>query len=161
LPAGELEKLAETWLKQKHYDAFNEWAYKNIQPRIIFEELLDMDGQSPPDWKFFCFNGQPQFFEFHKDRFLKHQCSFYDLNLSLLPVNIRSEGVHQNIGASQNFKEMLEIARKLSAGTDFIRVDLYNINGRIIFGELTNYPGAGLDKFEPSSWDKKFGSYWK
>ena len=56
---------------------------------------------------------------------------------------------------------MLEIARKLSEGTDFIRVDLYNINGRIIFGELTNYPVSGKGVFEPSDWDIKFGSYWK
>jgi hypothetical protein len=55
---------------------------------------------------------------------------------------------------------MLEMARRLSSGTDFLRVDLYNINGRIVFGELTSHPASGMGMFEPAEWDLKFGSYW-
>jgi hypothetical protein len=164
IPIRELEELAETWLGQNYYYNWYEWAYKNIPPRIIFEELLENDGKSPDDWKFSCFNGEPRFLVIHRNRFIEHTCNVYDLNLSLLPVsilNIRKGNSREKIDPPQNFDKMLEITRKLSAGIDFVRVDLYNINGRIIFGELTNYPGAGLDKFEPSLWDTKFGSYWK
>jgi hypothetical protein len=161
LEHGELEKLATTWLQQNYYDVYNEWAYKNIKPRIIFEELLEFRGQIPDDWKFFCFNGEPRFIQIDRDRFIKHERNIYDLNLSLLPVRINWENFQEKVNKPQNFDKMVEITKKLSTGTDFIRVDLYNINGRIIFGELTNYPEAGLGKFEPSSWDIKFGNYWK
>lgn len=161
LAPDELEKLAETWLRMSHYRYHNEWAYKNIKPRIIFEESLEFEMKIPDDWKFFCFRGEPRFIQIDRSRFVKHKRNIYNLSFSLLPVNLVWENIQEKIVIPQNFEKMLEIARKLSAGVDFIRVDLYNVNGRIVFGELTSYPGAGLEKFAPSSWDAKFGSYWK
>lgn len=161
LELGELEKHAEICLEKNYYFNYYEWAYKNIKPRIIFEELLEFEGNTPDDYKFFCFNGKPQFIQIDKGRFTKHQRNFYDLNLSLLPVRLDYENFQDKVTTPKNFNKMIEIAKKLSKETDFIRVDLYNINGRIVFGELTNYPCVGLKKFEPSSWDTKFGSYWK
>ena len=60
-----------------------------------------------------------------------------------------------------NFEEMLGIAAKLSAGFGFVRVDLYNVNGRVYFGELTFTPAAGNFKYSPESWDLKHGGKWK
>lgn len=157
----ELKELAERWLKINYYYAGNEWAYKNIKPKIMFEELLEFDGKIPDDWKFLCFNGEPRFINIDRDRFIKHKRNNYDVNLSLLPVEYGFENFQEKVDVPPAFDKMLEIARKLSSESDFIRVDLYNINGRILFGELTSYPGAGLTKFEPSSWDITFGSYWK
>jgi len=161
LERGELEKLAEIWLQENFYYTHLEWAYKNIKPRIIFEELLDFEGNVPDDYKFFCFNRNPRFIQIDKDRFIKHKRNIYDLDLSLLPLRYGYENFQDKIIAPKNFDKMIDIANQLSKGTNFIRVDLYNINGRIIFGELTNYPGAGKEKFEPSFWDTKIGSYWK
>jgi len=79
----------------------------------------------------------------------------------LLPVRLVYENFQGKVDLPDNFDKMIEIAKKLSKGTDFIRVDLYNVNGRVIFGELTNYPEAGTGRFYPPSWDKKFGSCWK
>ena len=128
---------------------------------MIFEELLEAGGRIPDDWKFFCFNGKPHFIEIVRDRFIKHQSNFYDLDLRLLPIKILYKNFQDAVTAPRNFGEMIEAAKKLSEGTDFVRVDLYNIDGRIIFGELTNYPNAGLDVFEPAAWDLEFGRCWE
>ncbi|MCX5700300.1 MAG: ATP-grasp fold amidoligase family protein [Candidatus Omnitrophica bacterium] len=160
LECGELERFAEVHLNENWHRSHQEWCYKNIKPCIIFEELLDFEGNLPDDYKFFCFNGNPQFIQIDRGRFIKHQRNIYDLSLSLLPVRFCYENFQDKVSVPKNFDKMIEIAKRLSKGTDFIRVDLYNINGRIIFGELTNYPEAGLGKFDPSFWDKEFGSYW-
>jgi len=158
---SELEHLAEVWLQANYYYHGNEWAYKNIKPRIIFEELLDAKGDTPDDYKFFCFNGNPRFIQIDRGRFTKHQRNIYDLELCLLPVRLVYENFPGKVDLPENFDKMIEIAKKLSKETDFIRVDLYNLNGRVIFGELTNYPEAGTGRFYPPSWDKEFGSCWK
>lgn len=157
----ELEKLASLWLQKNQYKIYNEWAYRSIKPRIIFEEFLECGGKIPDDYKFFCFNGEPSFIQIDKNRFINHKRNIYDLNFSLLPVKYVYDNFQDKITPPKDFEKMLEIARKLSSETNFIRVDLYNINGRVIFGELTNYPEAGIGKFEPSDWDLKFGNYWK
>lgn len=158
---SELEKLAEIWLARNFYYECYEWAYKNIKPLIIFEELLESEGKTPDDWKFFCFNGKPQFIQFDKDRFMDHKRNIYDLNLRLLPVRYGCDNFQGEVTIPKNFEMMLEIAGKLSKGFDFIRVDLYNIRGRVIFGELTVYTGAGRSKIAPAFWDEEFGRYWR
>jgi len=160
LAKGELEKIAWAWLRRNYYHSFNEWAYKHIHPRIIFEEMLEFDGKIPDDYKFFCFNGEPRFIQLVKSGRVKRPTNFYDLNFSLLPVKLLSGNFYEKIEIPKNYALMLEIARKLSAGFDFIRVDLYNVNGRIFFGELTNYPNGGAFRFNPSLWDVEFGKYW-
>lgn len=158
----DLMELAEKWLRRNYYyDDGYEWAYKNIKPRIMFEELLDFEGNIPDDYKFFCFNGKPEFIQIIRGRFTRLQRNVYDANFSLLPVKVGRENISEKIEAPRNFDKMLEIARSLSSGIDFIRVDLYNIAGRIVFGELTNYPNAATTKFDPSVWDLEFGKRWK
>ncbi len=157
----ELIKLGDDWLRRNYCDFENEWAYKNIRPVLMFEELLESNNAVPDDYKFFCFKGDPQFVQIDKGRFTNHRRNFYDINLSLLPVKFVYENFPDRINPPINFNNMIEIVKNLSEGTDFIRVDLYNIEGRIVFGELTNYPEAGLGKFVPAIWDEKLGSYWK
>ena len=158
----ELEKLASEWLHTNYFHYYGEWAYKNITPRIIFEELLEDNEEIPPDYKFFCFGGEPRFLYVAKGRFENLRINFYDLNFKLLPVRYHDqENFQGDESAPKNFGRMLEIARRLSSGTDFLRVDLYNIQGRIVFGELTNYPSHAAGRFMPPSWDTRFGSYWK
>lgn len=160
LEKNELEKLAYKWLHGNYFYSDYEWAYKNIKPYVLFEELLSDEGQIPDDWKFYCFNGEPRIIEVHRARFTGHKSNHYDLNLSFIPVKFKLEHFHEEIKKPLNYDLMINIARKLSSGVDFIRVDLYNIKGRIIFGELTNYPAAGLDVMTPESWDYTYGSYW-
>jgi hypothetical protein len=159
---GELEELAAGWLSVNYYDVTQEWAYKGIKPRILFEELLEVDGDLAYDYKFFCFDGEPHFFYVVKGRLRGPKINFYDLNLSLLPVRIEEyENFSDEVRFPPNFDVMLEVSRRLSAETDFLRVDMYNLNGRIVIGELTNYPANGRTKFVPREWDLKFGTYWR
>jgi len=160
---GELEGLAAEWLAVDYYkDVTQEWAYKNVRRRIMFEELLEVNGRVPDDFKFYCFSGEPRWFHVAHDRFGKLRVTSYDLNLSPLPVKIGEyENFTEKLEAPPNFDKMLEVARRLSSGIDFLRVDLYNISGRIVFGELTNYPSNGRTVYHPPEWDLKYGSYWK
>lgn len=158
---GELEGLAAEWLRINYYDVTQEWAYKNIERRVMFEELLEVDGEIAPDFKFYCFSGEPRFVHFARDRFGELKVNMYDLNLTLLPVKHGDiDNFPGEIRAPPNYNRMLEVARRLSAGTDFLRVDLYNVNGRIVFGELSNYVSNGRTRFQPPEWDLKYGSYW-
>lgn len=166
IPPGELEALASEWLRRNFFDSTQEWAYKNIRSRIMFEELLEADGEVPDDYKLFCFDGEPRFLYVAKDRLVKLKTNFYDLNMNQLPVSVEVEGhvvdnFPEKIEAPPNFDRMLAIARRLSEGIDFVRVDLYNLGGRIRFGELSVYCANGLMKCNPPEWDLKFGSYWK
>jgi hypothetical protein len=162
LRPGELEDLARKWLGTNYFDIAQEWAYKNIRPRVIFEEFLDVDGAFPDDYKFYCFHGEPRFFLVVRDRFGDRRINYYDPSLSLLPVKLL--GIDNFAGGvvdAANLGRMLEVARRLSEGVDFVRVDLYNIKGRIVFGEMTNYPNNGRGRYDPPEWDLKFGGYWK
>jgi len=159
----ELASLASEWLKVNYYDVTKEWAYKKIRRRVMFEELLEVDGEIADDFKFHCFHGEPRFLNVTRDRFGKYQINLYDMNLNLLPVRLRDQRIHENFPdfrAPPNLDEMMEIARRLSAGTDYLRVDMYNVHGRIVFGELTNYSGNGRTVYLPPEWDFRFGSYW-
>lgn len=160
---AELEKLAASWFRRNYFHELGEWAYRDIKPRVLFEELLDPVGGTPVDYKFQCFDGEPRFLSLITGRFGGHQTlDIFDMEFK--PVPARLEGVPVSVPQAAlrppNFDQMLAIARKLSAGVGYVRVDLYNINGRVVFGELTNYPGAGLLKFLPPIWDRIYGDYW-
>jgi len=163
IPPGELEGLAARWLAIDYYkDESQEWAYKNIKRRIMFEEMLEVNGAVPDDYKFYCFDGEPRWFHVSRDRFGNLRINSYDLNLSLLPVKIKPyENFTEKLRVPLNFDRMLDVARLLSSGIDFLRVDLYNIKGRVVFGELTNYPSNARTVFDPPEWDLKYGNYWK
>jgi hypothetical protein len=112
------------------------------------------------DYKFFCFNGEPKFFKVDFGRFVEHHANYYDLNWNLL--NIGETGllpVPEHVELKpENFDDMVEIAKNLSVGMPFLRVDLYNVKGQIYFGELTFFPASGLIPFAPDSADNEIGN---
>lgn len=112
------------------------------------------------DYKFFCFAGEPKFFKVDFGRFIEHHANYYDLNWNLLPFGeMAFEPIRSHVEHSpEHFEDMIKIARKLTQGQKFLRVDLYNVSGKIYFGELTFYPGSGLNAFTSDEWDKKIGS---
>ncbi|MEK6206489.1 MAG: ATP-grasp fold amidoligase family protein [Chloroflexota bacterium] len=160
----ELETLAASWFRRNYFHEHGEWAYRDIKPRVLFEELLDAEGGTPIDYKFHCFDGEPRFLTLISGRFRGRLIlDIYDMQFNPLPVRLEdlAVSVPQVTVPPPNFARMPEIARKLSHGVGYVRVDLYNIRGRIVFGELTNYPGAGLLKFAPPVWDRIYGDYWR
>lgn len=137
------------------------WAYKNILPRIIVEQFLDEDGKPPRDYKFYCFSGRVEYLLITYDRFGYHREKHF--TKEFVPLDLWN-GLDQFPGPFNlpiNYGKMIKIAEKLSVGFDFVRVDLYNIKGKIYFGELTFYPAGGLAPFVPREWDYIFGEKWK
>jgi hypothetical protein len=159
----ELEALAASWFRENL--GIEEWAYRDIRLRVLFEELLEFEGRPPSDYRFYCFSGEPRLIHLTRDHLGPDPTStFYDVEFRMLPVRhvgSRNRQVAVQEEPPPNYRDMFEIARTLSAGTDFVRVDLYNLGGRIVFGELTNYPQSGLRKFDPRSFDLTLGSYWR
>lgn len=142
--------------------AGREWAYEDCKPRIIIEKYLDNNAGKLTDYKLFCFNGEPKFLYVVPDRKPGEYAylGVYDMEFNELPVYRCDERKpHQVEPKPQNYEEMVEIARKLSADFPHVRVDLYNIDGRIYFGELTFYDGSGYFHYDPDSFDLEVGSY--
>lgn len=146
------------WMKRSEYWVSREWAYKHIHARVIAEALLlDDQGEVPQDYKFFCFDGIPRFIQVDTGRFTDHRRDLFDLNWERLPVTYTYPGSETVISRPQLLHGMLELAAALSKGFPFVRVDLYNIGNSVKFGEMTWYPGGGLERFSPSEYDYVFG----
>ena len=166
LDKGESARLFKAWLRTSPYDKFKEWAYKGIKPRILAEQYLEMEeGKDLVDYKFYCFAGEPLYCQVIKDRTTQETIDFFDRDWRHqeffgLQSKITQSKITQSkirIARPINYDKMLEIAGKLSKGVPFLRVDLYNLEGRIYFGELTFYPAAGLGYFTPEEWDLRLG----
>ena len=141
-----------------------EWVYKDIKPRYIIEELLEnKDGSDLVDYKFHCFNGVPKLLFVASDRYLgKDTLKFdwYDMELNHLPF--KSKGYENSTTFMKpfpEFDEMKKVAGMLSDGIPYVRVDLYLVNGRIYFGEMTFYHDAGFVALQPEEWEYKLGSW--
>lgn len=145
------------WLTKKSSKLGREWSYYNIKPRIICEKYLDKDENNDlVDYKFFCFNGEPFCLYVIVNRFINDgiKLGIYDTNFDKLPYR-RSDikGLNVDVSKPKNFEKMIEIARNLSKDFPQVRVDLYNIDGEIYFGELTFYDGSGYKGYIPDEFD--------
>jgi hypothetical protein len=150
-------ELAE-WMRYNEYWDAREWAYKNIRPRIICERFLtDERGAIPDDYKFFCFDGEPRFVQIDTDRFTNHRRDFLDLEWKLLPFRLDYSSSGREMPRPGNLEQMISVARALSQGFPFVRVDLYAIRERVFFGEMTWYPEGGLGRFSPDVYDLYIG----
>ncbi len=138
------------WLEEDYYKIKKEPQYKNIKKKILCEKYICDKECQLLDYKFFCFNGVPKFIEVDFDRFANHTMNFYDIDWNLLKLN---KGDYQNyynhVEKPEKFNEMVKIVEKLCKNFNFVRVDLYNVDGKIYFGELTFTPAGGLTPFKP------------
>jgi len=151
------------WLKRNYYKVHREWPYKNVQPRIICEKyMVDESGTELKDYKFMCFKGEPKLILLCYNRKSKDNLNinFYDNNWNLLdlyrPKHPPSSIIFKK---PKQFSKMMEYARVLSKDVPFLRVDFYEANEQLYFGELTFYPGSGYEKFVPDSYDYLLGSW--
>ncbi len=148
-------------LKRNYYYYGREWPYKNIKPRIIAEKFMGEWNKDLKDYKFFCFNGEPKLIlvcsERYRDTGLKE--TFFDTAWNI--TNIKRPGHSRDINIHKPTKldEMLSLSKKLSEGKSFIRVDFYEINGQVYFGELTFYPASGFTGFKPEKYDEILGGW--
>jgi hypothetical protein len=152
------------YLKVKFGSKGQEYFYNKIKPKIIIEKLLlNKNNEIPSDIKFHCFNKKGKIkmlIQYDYDRFLDHKRKVYDENWNMLPFTIGHGFNKSQIHKPKNFEKMKEIAKKFSNDFDYVRVDLFNINGKIYFGELTFTHGCGFEKFDPPEYDFKIGELW-
>lgn len=144
-----IKKELNKMLRQKYYIKNREWIYKGIKPKIIAEKLLDLSQGFPIDYKFFCFDGNVDCVMVCIGRYTENtQYYFFDKEWNLLRLNKKGIEAPQDftLPMPTKYKEMIHIASKLSKGMPFVRVDLYESEGKIVFGELTFFPDAGFDK---------------
>jgi len=147
------------WLASNYYWHGREAQYYGIPPRILIEECLTNEDGSPPlDYKFYCFNGMPDQIIVRNHTHDIHP--IFDTTWNLLDLVVSKCTVRSLVPKPDNLKEMLALAARLSDGFGFVRVDLYNVQGRVYFGELTFTPAAGIIKYTPESWDLKHGQKW-
>ena len=159
------KKTLNRWLNVWRGKVGREWAYYDIKPRIICEKYLDKDENNDLiDYKFFCFNGKPYCLYVIVERYLKDgiKLGIYDTKFQKMPY-IRSgvKGLSRDVPKPKNFEKMIKIAQILSEDFPHVRVDLYNIDGDIYFGELTFYTGSGYIRFIPDEFDFILGKQFK
>ena len=153
------KKIMNVWLHNNIFWPGREWPYKNMKPRLIAEPFLkDVSGHLM-DYKFFCFNGKAHFVQVNKGRgTADHAQNFYDMDWNILPFGKNlAPRPEVHIPAPFNLKEMAEIAVDLMGDLPFVRVDFYEVNKKIIFGEMTFYPKSGLPDFTPPEYDQILG----
>jgi hypothetical protein len=160
----EIKPLLNKWMSRDNFAAGREWAYKDITPKIIIEEYLE-DNINPydgiNDYKFLCFNGKAKCIIFHSDRFGDHKRNYYDTEWNLIDVSSRHPNFGDCVPRPDGLEEMIHVANILAEDFPFVRVDLYWVNSKVYFGELTFYPSAGYGIFIPDEFDFVLGKYFE
>ncbi|MFH2068592.1 MAG: ATP-grasp fold amidoligase family protein [Candidatus Omnitrophota bacterium] len=151
--------LLKKHLKSNRYYPHREWGYKNIVPRIICEEHLTKNGEDMYEYQFYCYDGLSRLVQIRQNKAGEIRVSMFDLDLNLLEGNKNLKPLSAPVTKPAQFEKMIEYASKLSRGFLFVRVDLFHVNNRVYFGEMTFYPASGLFPIDPESTDILMGSY--
>ena len=155
-------------LKENYYWQSREWNYKNIEPKIIVEKILeDKENKSLIDYRFLCFDGVVKMIFVDIETAAEDgshspyaKRNVYDRDFNYLDIKVKRERYDKSlISKPKNFEKMIEYAEILSEPFPFCRVDLYNINGDVYFGEITFYPGGAMQIVEPEEWEQRMGDW--
>ena len=152
------KKKFDKWMRRNYaYKAGLELQYKDIPPKIIAEKyIVDSKGELN-DYKTLCFNGEPKFIWIDCGRLKNRTENIYDTNWNLQPFLMTYPNSKDPIPAPENLPKMIELAKKLCQNFALVRVDFYNVDGKIYFGEMTFTSASGVDKFIPGEYDLKLG----
>ncbi|MBE7016410.1 MAG: glycosyl transferase [Ruminococcaceae bacterium] len=154
-------KKINTSLKRNYFWEGREWPYKNVKPRIIAEKYLeDSRTGELPDYKFFCFDGKANVLFIATERSRQNtetKFDFYDAEFNHLPFTNGHPNADVPPLKPEKFEEMKTLAEKVSKGIPLLRVDFYEVNGKVYFGELTFSHWSGMIPFNPDEWDHKLG----
>lgn len=150
-------------LKRNFFYAGREYCYKGIDNRYILAEQL-MEEESNPggsieDFKFYCFDGKPLIMLIVTDRETDCRFDYFDMNFHHLDIMRRHPNAGKRIEKPAMFEEMKQIATVLSQEMRCVRIDLYQLNGKIYFGEYTFFPGGGFELFRPNKWERQLGEF--
>ncbi len=150
-------KLSKS-MKRDFYKLSREWPYRNVKRKIIAEQfMVDESGTELKDYKFFCFDGKPEYMFVATGRPHDTRFDFFDMDFNHLDILNGHPMATKNIEKPAAFEEMKELASKLSKEFRHARIDFYDISGKVYFGEITFFHHSGFTPFEPEEWDKKLG----
>ena len=161
---NEIREEIKRWVgkESRNKNPGREWVYDSQRHRIVAEKyLICKDVEDLPDYKFFCFDGEPQYI-YMMENYTQHHdkgiLGFLDIDFKLLPVRRKDFApMKKQPKKPKNYSKMLKMAKKLSEGFPHVRVDFYNVNGKIIFGEMTFFNASGYTEFEPDEFDFELG----
>ena len=157
----EARRSLQDWLSRSYYAHKREWQYRDVPNRVIVEEFLaDENGGIPSQYQFFCFrrgDNQTILVQVDFDEQTNHRRDYYDLDWKRMPFASRVPNAEREAQRPDRLDDMVEVARQLSEDFPFVRVDLYLVQDRIYFGELTFTSGGGMSSFEPAEWDRRLG----
>lgn len=165
LSDNEIEKIRldmNRFLKQDYYINWREWPYKDVKRKIIAEPFMkDNDSDELIDYKFMCFNGNVKCSFTCTERFSEDglKVTFFDRDWNVMPFERHYPKSKKIISKPVNYDLMIKFSEVLSKDIPFVRMDFYEINGRLFFGEYTFYPGSGFEEFSPEHWDNVLGSW--
>jgi hypothetical protein len=147
---------AAKWARKDYGQWLDEWLYSQIPRGILIEPFIGAQGQLPIDFKIYVFGGVATHVQVHLERETGHRWMVFDRNWNRVSAVTKDE----DPPPPKSLGRMLDAAELLSNGFDFVRCDFYEVDSRPVFGEMTFYPGSGLDKFNPIDLDAEFGRYW-
>ena len=156
------KKKIERCLGYNYFYHNREWSYNNVKPRVLAEEFLDNDGQEMVDYKFFCFGGIPKFLYVSQGMtdHTKARMCFMKMDWTPAPFTRKDYKAYEGVPEKPVcFDEMVEIAKRLSKGYRFLRIDLYCHKGRVYFSEITILPNGGFMHFYPEKYNRIIGSW--
>jgi len=149
-------------LRRNFYWSTREWPYKNVEPCILAEKYIENENGELRDYKWYCFDGESKFMLITTDRMQKDEATkytYFDMDFTMLPFYQCGPHADEPITKPVGFDKMRELAEALSIGMPHVRVDMYDVNGKVYFGELTFYDSSGMEAYDPPAWDETIGSW--
>lgn len=150
-------------LRKNYFHGTREYPYKNVKPHVLVEKYMEDENEELQDYKLMCFNGKVKCSFVCSERFSSDglKVTFFDRNWIKMPFYRKYPNSKVTIFKPHSYDKMVELAEKIAQkiANPFIRIDFYNIKGQIYFGEITFYPGSGMEPFYPAKWDRIFGDW--
>ena len=163
LDIEQVKKELRKGIEQDYYLTGREWPYKNVPRRIIAEKYMEDVSGELIDYKFMVFNGEVKCSFVGSNRYSSEglHITFYDNEWNIMPLERHYPRSTTPLPKPECFDEMKKLAAKLAKNMPFVRVDFYEVEGKVYFGELTFFPGGGYEEFTPESWDYTLGNWIK
>lgn len=149
------QRAAPSWLKSVYGQWLDEWHYRAANRTLLVEPFIGPQVGLPIDYKVFVFGGRAQFIQVHLGREGNHRWAQFDREFRQV-----SSPTKDVIAPPKRLHEMIDAAERIAVGRDHLRVDFYEVAGRLWFGELCLFPGSGLERFDPVVLDETFGNFW-
>jgi hypothetical protein len=155
-----IENVVAKWRKAPFGTNLGEWLYSEIKPALLVEPFIGARSKLPIDYKLWVFSGQVQLIQVITDREHDHKATMFNTDWRRLPFTHAFPADPRPIAKPVSLERMIKAAAILAEDFSFVRIDFYEVGNQPKFGEMTFYPGSGIDRFDPLEWDAKVGALW-